>query len=492
MGASLSSESQRASAVCAYLAVASAATIGLWAVSMTGGLFGPDARYMVAAGRWILENGRVPETDPLTLHTQLPYICQQWPVCVLLALVHNLLGEAALRALFALIDVAGALALFSVARRVGLRGAVTTTLACAAVFWMSVMEASTPRALDVICIALCWGAAERYLKTLDFRVLAAFPAIGILIANIHGALWPCALMLPLSALVDARLDARSRCQVALAAALTVCACALNPYGASMLALPFQTVGSENPMLTGIWELRPMVPDFPGEAAFTLGSCAAVLVLAVRKGGIQGLFSYGCAMTLGLAALSLMTRRNFLLYLAVLVLVSGEVVGMGKGRKGSPFKDVLAARVSVFMAGSVLIYTIFLLGTALGSDFPRYVSQSAAFDATHRAGVDTGSPILTDLDTGCEAELMGYRPTLDTRVEVLCGVYGGVDVLTPAAAALSGKNTSAYCEGLGIMAAVLPSGYYDAAVSCLQGAGWVVVHDDGTTVALVSPKFKSRG
>lgn len=279
----MSSESQRASAVCAYLAVASAAIIGLWAVSMTGGLFGPDARYMVAAGRWILENGRVPETDPLTLHTQLPYICQQWPVCVLLALVHDLLGEAALRALFALLDISGALVIFSVARRVGLRGAVTTTLACAAVFWMSVMEASTPRALDVICIALCWGAAECYLKARDSRVLVSFPAIGILIANIHGALWPCALMLPLSMLVDVRLDARSRCQVALAAALTVCACALNPYWASMLALPFQTVGSVNPMLAGVWELRPMVPDFPGEAAFTLGSCAAVLALTAKRG-----------------------------------------------------------------------------------------------------------------------------------------------------------------------------------------------------------------
>lgn len=490
MGASLSSESQRASAACAYLAAASAAIIGIWAVSMSGGLFGPDARYMIAAGRWILENGRVPETDPLTLHTQLPYICQQWPVCVLLALVHDLMGEAALRALFALLDISGALVIFSVARRVGLRGAVTTTLACAAVFWMSVMEASTPRALDVICIALCWGAAERYLKTRDLRVLATFPVIGILIANIHGALWPCALMLPMSMLVDARLDTCSRSQVALSAALTVCACTLNPYGASMLALPFQTVGSENPMLAGIWELRPMVPGFPGEAAFTLGSCVAVLALTARRGGTRRLLSYGCAMTVGLAALSLMKRRNFLLYLAVLVLVSGGLVCMGKTHEESPFKDAMAARVSLFMAGSVLIYTIFLLGTTLGSDFPRYVYQSAAFDATHRAGVDTGSPILTDLETGCEAELMGYRPTLDTRVEVLCGVYGGVDVLTPAAAALSGKNTTAYCEGLGIMAAVLPSGYYDAATSCLQGAGWVIAHDDGTTVALVSPNFMS--
>lgn len=421
MGASMSSESQRASVVCAYLAVASAAIIGLWAVSMSGGLFGPDARYMIAAGRQILENGRVPETDPLTLYTQLPYICQQWPVCVLLALVHDLMGEAVLRALFALLDISGALVIFSVARRVGLRGAVTTTLACAAVFWMSVMEASTPRALDVICIALCWGAAERYLKTLDFRVLAAFPAIGILIANIHGALWPCALMLPLSMLVDARLDARSRSQIALATVLTTCMCALNPYGTSVLALPFQTVGSENPTLAGVWELRPMVPDFPGEVAFTLGSCAAVLALTAKRGGVSRLCSYGCAMTVGLASLSLMTRRNFLLYLAVLVLVSGEVAGMGRARIENPFKDALAARLSVPTAGSILVYTVILLAAAIGTESPGYASQSTAFDAVRRSGIGSGSPVLTDLDTGCEAELKGYRPALDTRVEVICGV-----------------------------------------------------------------------
>lgn len=486
MPSPLTLDSRRASNICAYLAVTAASLIGLWAVSMGGRLFGPDARYMVAAGRWILENGQLPTSDPLTIHTQLPYICQQWPVCILLALVHDLIGETAVRALFALIDVSGALALFSVARRVGLKGAVSTALTCAAFFWMSVMEASTPRALDVICIALCWGAATRYVETRDPHILATFPLMGFLIASIHGALWPCALMLPLSMLINMRLDLRSRLHVALAAALTACACALNPYGVSMLALPFQTVGSENPMLAGIWELRPMVPDFPGEAVFTIGSCAAVLALTVRRGGIARLFSYGCAMTVGLTALSLMTRRNLLLYLAVLVLVSGEIVAMGKTRTGDPFKDARAACTSVLMAGSVFLYTVFLLATALGVDSARYISQSVAFDAISRSGIDLRSPILTDLDTGCEAELMGFRPTLDTRVEVLCGVYGGTDVLAPAAAALSGENTVTYCDGLGITAAVLPVGSYDEAVSQLREADWDVVHDDGTTIALVSP------
>lgn len=486
MAASIAMDSRRASTVCACLAVVVAATAGVWAVSMGGGLFGPDARYMVAAGRWILENARLPQNDPLTLHAQLPYICQQWPVCIVLALVHDLMGEVALGYLFAIIDISGALVLFSVSRRLGLKGAVPTALTCAAVFWMSVMEGATPRALDVICIALCWGAAARYLETRDPHIFAAFPLMGFLIANIHGALWPCALMLPLSLLVDARLDIHSRCQVALAAVLAVCACALNPYGASMLALPFQTVGSDNPMLAGVWELQPMVPGFPGEAAITLGSCVAVLAITAKRCGAARLFSYGCAMTVGLAALSLMTRRNFLLYLAVLVLVSGEIIGMGKAQERDLFKDGLAARVSVLMAGSVLVCTVILLARAIGTDSPGYASQSAAFAAIQRAGTESGSPVLTDLDSGCEAELFGYRPTLDTRVEVLCGVYGGTDVLTPAAAALSGENTTTYCEKLGIVATVLPEGYYDAAVSQLEEAGWAMVHEDGTTIALVLP------
>lgn len=486
MVASLSSKSRMASAACAYLAVVAAAAIGLWAVSMGGGLFGPDARYMVAAGRWIFENARLPETDPLTLHTQLPYICQQWPVCILLALVHDLMGETALRALFSLIDVLGALVLFFVSRRAGLRGALPTVLSCVAVLWMAVMEASTPRALDIICIALCWGAAARYVETRGPSMLAAFPLMGFLIANIHGALWPCALMLPLSMLIDARLNARSRGHVALSAVLTVYACMLNPYGASMLTLPFLTVGSENPMLAGVWELRPMVPGYPGEAIFTFGSCVAALAFSMRRGGVRRLFSYGCAMMVGLAVLSLMTRRNLLLYLAVLVLVSGEIVAMGDSDVRDPFKDGRAAFASILMSCAVLACTVALLASSIGIDSPRYASESNAFESLREAGVAAGSSVITDLDTGCNAELLGFRPTLDTRVEVLCGVYGGADVLTPAAAALSGEDTVTYCDGLGITAAVLPTGSYDSAVTQLREAGWGVVYDDGTTIALVSP------
>lgn len=292
-------------------------------------------------------------------------------------------------------------------------------------------------------------------------------------------------MLPLSMLIDARLDTRSRGHVVIATVLTICACMLNPYGASMLTLPFLTVGSENPVLAGAWELRPMVPGYPGEAILTFGSCVAALAFSMRRNGVRRLFSYGCVRTVGLAALSLMTRRNLLLYLAVLVLVSGEIVAMGDSDVRDPFEAGRAAFASVLMSCAVLACTVALLASSIGIDSPRYALESNAFGGLRKAGV-AASRVITDLDTGRNAELLGFRPTLDTRVEVLCGVYGGVDALTPAAAALSGEDTVTYCDGLGITAAVLPTGSYDSAVTQLREAGWLVVHDDGTTVALVSP------
>lgn len=75
---------------------ACAATLA--AVSLTGwSLFQPDTRYMVAIGRWIVENGELPTSDPLTLHEGLAYICQQWPLCIAAAAIFDAFGEAGIR-----------------------------------------------------------------------------------------------------------------------------------------------------------------------------------------------------------------------------------------------------------------------------------------------------------------------------------------------------------------------------------------------------------
>ena len=75
-----------------------ACAAALAAVSLTGwSLFQPDTRYMVAIGRWIVETGELPTTDPLTLHDGLAYTCQQWPLCIAAAAIFDAFGEAGIK-----------------------------------------------------------------------------------------------------------------------------------------------------------------------------------------------------------------------------------------------------------------------------------------------------------------------------------------------------------------------------------------------------------
>lgn len=79
-------------------AALAACAAALAAVSLTGwSLFQPDTRYMVAIGRWIIETGELPTSDPLTLHEGLAYICQQWPLCIAAAAIFDAFGEAGIK-----------------------------------------------------------------------------------------------------------------------------------------------------------------------------------------------------------------------------------------------------------------------------------------------------------------------------------------------------------------------------------------------------------
>lgn len=112
---------------------ACAATLA--AVSLTGwSLFQPDTRYMVAIGRWIVENGELPTSDPLTLHEGLAYICQQWPLCIAAAAIFDAFGEAGIRCAAAALDIAATATLWACTLDRGRTGGVhmAASAACGA------------------------------------------------------------------------------------------------------------------------------------------------------------------------------------------------------------------------------------------------------------------------------------------------------------------------------------------------------------------------
>ena len=457
-------------------AALAACAAALAAVSLTGwSLFQPDTRYMVAIGRWIIENGELPTTDPLTLHDGLSYTCQQWPLCIAAAAIFDTFGEAGIRCAAAVLDLAAAATLWACTLDRGRTGAVHMAASAACGAAIAVLCNSTPRGIDVMALCICYAAGGKWALGGRDSLLAAFPVAGFAMAQLHGALWTVALMVPCCLILDGRLDRYGRLKALTAAMSTLAACMLNPYGARLLMVPFATMGAESLKSVGIGELAPWTQAAPAQAACACTLAAALVLFRCRvrrRGGGRVLLEAGDALVLGTLMLALANVRNDLLLMASMALslsdIQDEVAGPHARR---PLALASCCTAALLVAVGCLAATV-PAKTALEQ------SAEAAIAALEDAEVDGGEAVICDIDVGSELELAGYRPLLDTRAELYCPeLNGGTDAWGAARAMLAGDTRA--IEGTGANFAVIPSGAYPALEDRLAELGFSRVHDDGT-------------
>ena len=461
----------------ASLAAALAAcAAALVAVSLTGwSLFQPDTRYMVAIGRWIIENGELPTTDPLTLNEGLAYTCQQWPLCIAAAAIFDTFGEAGIKCAAAALDMAAAATAWACTLDRGRTGAVHAAASAALAATIAVLCNSTPRGIDVMALCICYAAGRKWARGGRDSLLAAFPAAGFAMAQLHGALWTVALMVPCCLILDGRLDRYGRLKALTAAMSTVAACMLNPYGARLLMLPFLTMGAESLKSVGIGELARWTQAAPAQAACACTIAAALVLFRCRvrrRLGGRALLEAGDFLVLGTLALALANVRNELFLLVSMALslsdIQGEVAGP---RARRPWALAVCCSAALAAAAGCLAAT-------LPARTVTEASADAALAALEDAVTDGGEAVICDIDVGSELELAGYRPLLDTRAELYCPeLNGGTDAWGAARSVLSGDAEA--IEGTAADFAVVPSGAYPALEDGLAELGFSRVHDDGT-------------
>lgn len=457
-------------------ATLAACAAALAAVSLTGwSLFQPDTRYMVAIGRWIIENGELPTTDPLTLTGGLAYTCQQWPLCIAAAAIFDTFGEAGIKCAAAALDMAAAATVWACTLDRGRTGTVHAAASAALAATIAVLCNSTPRGIDVMALCICYAAGGKWARGGRDSLLATFPAAGFAMAQLHGALWTVVAMVPCCLVLDGRLDRYGRLKALTAAVATVAACMLNPYGARMLMLPFLTMGAESLKSVGIGELAPWTQAAPVQAACGCTLAAALLLFRCRvrrRSGGRVLLEAGDVLVLGTLALALANVRNELFLFTSMALslsdIQGEVAGP---RARRPWALAVCCTAALAAAAGCLAAT-------LPARTVTEASADAALAALEAAGAESGDAVICDIDVGSELELAGYRPLLDTRAELFCPeLNGGTDAWGAARSVLSGDAEA--IEGTGADFAVVPSGAYPALEDGLAELGFSRVHDDGT-------------
>lgn len=452
---------------------ACAATLA--AVSLTGwSLFQPDTRYMVAIGRWIIENGELPTADPLTLNEGLAYTCQQWPLCLAAAAVFDTFGEAGIKCAAAMLDMAAAATVWACTLDRGRTGAVHAAASAALAAVIAALCNSTPRGIDVIALCICYAAGGKWARGGRDSLLAVFPAAGLAMAQLHGALWTVAAMVPCCLVLDGRLDRYGRLKALTAAMSTVAACMLNPYGARLLMVPFLTMGAESLKSVGIGELVPWTQAAPVQAACACTIAAALVLFRCRvrrRLGGRALLEAGDFLVLGTLALALANVRNELFLLVSMALSLSDIQGeVARPRARRPWALAVCCSAALAAAAGCLAATV-------PARTVTEASADAALAALETAGADVGEAVICDIDVGSELELAGYRPLLDTRAELFCPeLNGGTDAWGTARRVLAGDAEA--IVGTGADFAAVPSGAYPALEDALDGLGFSRVHTDG--------------
>lgn len=324
---------------------------------------------------------------------------------------------------------------------------------------------------------------EKYIESRDIRFLFGFPFLGIFIANLHGALWPCAIMLPLAALLDSKLDSNARAALAVTILLTIASAMLNPYGLDVLSLPFKTIGTSDVATVAVPELKPMFSIVPVEAVILIViSVMPVIFHAKCLGFKKTVFSFETMMISGLLFLSLMTWRNELLLLGILMIVYSTWCWKIEPKCKASSK--MLSRIVLFSISVVALeFGAVLFYNTLSATDQKSISLERAFQAMREDGAVSGTAVLTDIDPGCRAELNGFKPYLDTRIEVFNGQNGQKNVLAEAGKALSSGSLSAICDDYGMDYAVLNYGINDVGIQDLKESGFKPVYSDNLTVCL---------
>lgn len=254
----------------------------------------PDYWWHLAAGRWMLDHGRVPGVDPFSItHGGQRWMAHEWLAELTFAVADRLGGYALVLALTVLILGAGCTALWQAARLYGATRRSATAGVAIAFFYIAVALAVRPQvwlfallmvllrelaAHDTGARRRLWHLPLLFALAININLLALFGGVMLALYAVHRTIaW-------LRAQEAARAEERDRLQhVLVMGALSLLALNANPRGPALLLFVLTYLQPHALRLQYIQEWRPL--PFSGyDAALYLGG--AVLLAFILFGMVR--------------------------------------------------------------------------------------------------------------------------------------------------------------------------------------------------------------
>ena len=377
-----------------------------WSVFRDG-----DVSWHVAAGRWILEHGRVPKTDPFSFTmADQPWVAHEWLPEIAFALGFDQGGHAGLAAVVAIVLMALFAVAFAFLRRHV--GPIAMLVAFASLY--IVLQPFIMARPHVFAWAFLAGWTSVLLASRDAGRPPPWALVGLMFvwANVHASFF-LGFVVAACVALDACMDSRWSRPVVLRWFLfglaSLVASLLNANGLPGFLHPFMISGMET--LQSIAEWTPSTPrSTPFFYYILLAALAAILLKRPR-------FLVGevllLTLVLGLAFTHIRHQSVFMI-LAVLI-VTPKFAGAGRKSAAPLFASPLARRASI-AAAILMAFVIVAVRTQISIE-PR---QNFAYPRDLIAHIPAelrSQPVLNEYSIGGPLILNGVKVFIDGRADM---------------------------------------------------------------------------
>lgn len=426
--------------------------IGTFFLMMLAGsalLNDPDTYWHIATGRWILENGAIPNTDPFS-HTMTgaDWHAHEWAAAMMLAGAHSLAGwtGVVLAAAFAFSLTLG---LFAWGLSTYLRPLYVVILVAIAFVGISHHLVARPHVL-VMPVLMLWLVLLVFARSRGTRPPLAAALLMIPWANMHGS-FPIGLalggVLALEALLD-QSDREARLKVirdwGLFMALATAAAFVTPYGLQGFLFPFH-IGGMDKSFKWIMEWHPPnFREFPPVEIWLMVVLGTVFVRGLRVPVLRLLVCLGLLHL----ALSHVRMAEYLIFIASLLLapvIAAQWRDAPRDPDPAPLSAGTWARLRIAACGLLTAGLAVLIVTDIAPSDRK--SPVAALAAARQVGL-TDRPVFNEYNFGGYLIYEGVPTFIDGRADM----YGDAFLdrtLTAATDPLASPTLSALLKEHGI-------------------------------------------
>ncbi len=366
----------------------------------------------------VLLNEGFVKTDPLSMHEGMRFIIPQWLTALIIHTIYNHAGIVGLYIFFSAVYAVGILVIYKIARLYTTsRKALFVTWFISFVF-INIYFSPRPHVISFVLLLLEIYCIELFYQKNTVTGLCFLPLLSAAFINLHNSIWVMQFIILLPYFAEEIIKIYTHPsyfkQSVKLRNLTVTGCLmaitglLNPYGFSSIQYIFDSMKSISPASQYISELQP--PTFYNNGISVVLTFLFITVILIRFGGIKKAPLRYYLLFTGTYIMSLLNIRNFLHFLIASIPILCLAVQNIPTKKAD-----LKTSKSTLLYGIILMIMVGTIATLpQGTPVKCYTEEAVAFlDANYNKDVK----IFNSMNSGPYLEYKGYKPYIDTRLEV---------------------------------------------------------------------------